>query len=94
MEKHQNNPLLAAFANPSLLRKLCGRQVRYHGECYQIADVLWEDGLLILHASDRDQVQEDSFGRPSRVVPAERRLAIHNEDGSASSSWHELELID
>ncbi len=94
MRNATTNPLITAFSDPTALRALCGRQIRYRGECYQVTDVLWEDGLLILHANDRHEVQEDSFGRPSRVVPAERRIAIHNEDGSVSSIWQELELIE
>ncbi|MDQ6964128.1 MAG: hypothetical protein Q9M13_04315 [Mariprofundales bacterium] len=82
-----------AFTHADSARKLCGHQVRYHNIRYTIADILWEDGLMILHAINHNEVQNDSFGRPNRVVPSELHIQLRNSDGTLANTWQELELI-
>ncbi len=88
-----SHPLYAAFHDANAARRMCGRHVRYQGQRYLIADLLWEEGWMILHATDREEVQNDSFGRPSRVVPGELRIPLRNSDGTPTTTWQEMELL-
>ncbi|MDX8412857.1 MAG: hypothetical protein R8J85_02110 [Mariprofundales bacterium] len=87
------HPLQQAFHDADAARQLCGQQICYHHLHYEIADVLWEEGLMILHATDHNEVQNDSFGRPSRVVASKLRIQLRNSDGTPASTWQEMELI-
>jgi len=87
------HPLKNAFHHADAARQLCGQRVRYHQLHYIITDILWEDGLMILHATDHNEVQNDSFGRPSRVVASELRIQLRNSDGDPSTTWQEMELV-
>jgi len=87
-------PLEKAFHHADAARQLCGRCVRYQHLHYEIADVLWEEGLMILHATDHKEVQNDSFGRPSRVVASEIRIHLRNSDGTPATTWQEMALIE
>ncbi|RMH52845.1 MAG: hypothetical protein D6682_00635 [Zetaproteobacteria bacterium] len=84
----------AALSDAAGARALCGRRVRYRGRSYIVADLLWEEGWMILQATDRDRVQNDSFGRPSRVVPDEVRLRLRNREGEPFPLWEELQPLD
>jgi len=88
------NALEKAFHHADAARNLCGQHVRYQQQRYLIADVLWEEGLMILHAMDRNEVQNDSFGRPHRVVASEVRIHLRNSDGTPSTRWQDLELVE
>ncbi len=89
----QDDTIREALSQAEGARRLCGRDVRYRGERYTVADLLWDEGWLILHAVEHDDVQNDSFGRPSRVVPGEVRLRLRNDDGSPAPLWREIALI-
>jgi len=82
-----------AFHHADAARQLCGQRVCYQHLHYIIADVLWEEGLMILHATDHNEVQNDSFGRPSRVVASEIRIHLRNSDGTPATTWQEMEMI-
>jgi len=76
------------------LARLIGRRVRYLDEEYEVADLLPEEGLLILSADDGSDVQEDSYGRPHRLVPKRRHLKFRDAEGCPSSIWDELAFLD
>ncbi len=80
--------------NEGLLRALVGRHVRYMGRQHQITDVLWEEGLLILSADDDMEVQDDSYGRPHRMVPQQQSLHIRDAEGHASQVWDDVVFLD
>ncbi len=77
-----------------LLRSLVGRHVRYIGRNHQVTDVLWDDGLLILSADDDMEVQDDSYGRPHRMVPQQQSLQIRDAEGNPSQIWQDLVFLD
>jgi len=88
-----SDSLRNAFHDAAAARQLCGKSVRYQQRRYLIADILWEDGMMILHDIDHNEVQNDSFGRPSRVVPGEIRIQLRNSDGTPATTWQKMELI-
>ena len=76
------------------LRQLIGRRVHYMGKTYKITDLLFEDNLLILSAEEGMDVQDDSYGRATRLVPHQHNLCFRNTDGSASHVWEEIAFLD
>jgi len=76
------------------LRKMIGRRVRYMGKSYEITDLLFEDDLLILSSNDGMDVQEDSYGRPSRMVPQQQNLRFRDADKQATHIWDDLIFLD
>jgi len=76
------------------LARLIGQRVRYLNEEYEITDLLPEEGLLILSADEGSDVQEDSYGRPNRLVPKRQNLRFRDAEGCPSSIWDELAFLD
>ncbi len=76
------------------MRRLIGRRVRYLGEAWEIADLLVEEGLMILCAEDGAQVQDDSYGRPNRLVPRRQSVAFRDADGCPTGIWDEIAFLD
>ncbi len=76
------------------LRQMIGRRVRYMGKSYEITDLLFEDDLLILSSNDGMDVQEDSYGRPSRMVPQQQSLRFRDADKQATHIWDDLIFLD
>ncbi len=73
---------------------LIGRQVRYLDVGYEVADVLPDEGLMILAACDGDDVQEDIYGRPHRLVPKCRTLRFRDADGQPTGIWQDMAFLD
>jgi len=80
--------------NHDALSGLIGKRVRYLGEEYEVADLLPEEGLMILAADNGSDVQEDSYGRPHRLVPKRQNLKFRDAEGCPSSIWDELAFLD
>jgi len=76
------------------LRNLIGRRVRYMGKAYEVTDLLLEDDLLILSADEGMDVQEDSYGRPHRMVPHQQNLRFRDADQQATHIWDDLIFLD
>ncbi len=76
------------------LAGLIGKRVRYLDEEYEVTDLLPEEGLMILSADSGSDVQEDSYGRPHRLVPKRQNLKFRDAEGSPSSIWEELAFLD
>ena len=76
------------------LARLIGQRVRYLGEAYEVTDLLPEEGLLILSSDHGSDVQEDSYGRPNRLVPKRQNLRFRDAEGCPSSIWEELAFLD
>jgi len=76
------------------LARLIGQRVRYLGEEYEVTDLLPEEGLMILSADEGSDVQEDSYGRPHRLVPRRQNLKFRDAEGCPSSIWEELAFLD
>ncbi|PIP02063.1 MAG: hypothetical protein COW18_06220 [Zetaproteobacteria bacterium CG12_big_fil_rev_8_21_14_0_65_54_13] len=79
---------------PESLISLIGRRVRYLNEEYEVTDLLVEEGLMILSSADSEQVQDDSYGRPSRLVPKREQLRFRDAHGQSTSIWEELAFLD
>jgi len=77
-----------------LLSRLIGRRVRYLEEEYEISDLLPEEGLMILAADFGSDVQEDSYGRPNRLVPKRHSLKFRNVEGQPTAIWDDLAFLD
>lgn len=86
--------LQALVEDAAALRKLIGRRVSYMGQAYEIVDLLIEDDLLILSGDEGTDVQEDSYGRASRLVPHQHNLRFRDVDGHATHVWTELAFLD
>ncbi len=80
--------------NHDALARLIGQRVRYLNEEYEVTDLLPEEGLLILSADEGTDVQEDSYGRPNRLVPKRQNLKFRDAEGCPSSIWDELAFLD
>jgi len=80
--------------NHDALARLIGQRVRYLNEEYEVTDLLPEEGLLILSADEGTDVQEDSYGRPNRLVPKRQNLKFRDAEGYPSSIWDELAFLD
>jgi len=76
------------------LARLIGQRVRYLNEEYEVTDLLPEEGLMILSADEGSDVQEDSYGRPHRLVPKRQNLKFRDAEGCPSSIWDELAFLD
>jgi len=86
--------LQALVKDESALRGLIGRRVHYLGKAYEIIDLLLEDDLMILSAEDGVDVQDDSYGRATRLVPQQQNIHFRNSDGSPSHIWEEMVFLD
>ena len=73
---------------------LIGRPVRYLDESYEVTDLLHDEGLLILSADVACDVQDDSFGRPRRLVPRRQNLKFRDAEGRPTSIWDDLSFLD
>jgi len=82
------------IGEPEALIRLIGQRVRYLDEEYEVTDLLVEEGLMILSSADGDQVQEDSYGRPNRLVPRCQQLRFRDVHGEPTSIWVELSFLD
>ncbi len=80
--------------NHDALARLIGQRVRYLNEEYEVTDLLPEEGLMILSADEGTDVQEDSYGRPNRLVPKRQNLKFRDAEGCPSSIWDELAFLD
>ena len=80
--------------NHDALARLIGQRVRYLNEEYEVTDLLPEEGLMILSADEGTDVQEDSYGRPNRLVPKRQNLKFRDAEGYPSSIWDELAFLD
>ena len=61
---------------------------------FEVTDVLPEEGLIILSAIEGSDVQEDSYGRPTRLVPKRQNLHFRDAEGHPTSIWEELAFLD
>jgi len=80
--------------NHDALAGLIGQRVRYLNAEYEVTDLLPEEGLIILSADEGTDVQEDSYGRPNRLVPKRQNLKFRDAEGCPSSIWDELAFLD
>ena len=86
--------LQALFSNPDDLYALVGRRVRYLGDDYFICDILKDEDILILSSRCDESVQDDSFGRATRMVPKQQRLRFRDADGLPTAIWDEIIFLD
>lgn len=77
------------------LRKLIGRQARYHGVKYEVIEVLEEEPALVLEdCEDHKTIQADQHGEAHRRVPQTITLRIpFLPDGEADLEAVGLEII-
>lgn len=86
--------LQALFSNIDDLRALVGRQVRYLGEDYEITDLLADEDILILSSRLDDDVQEDCYGRATRIVPKQQTLKFRDKAGKPTAIWEDFAFLD
>jgi len=79
---------------PETLICLIGQRVRYLDAEYEVTDLLVEEGLMILSSADCEDVQEDSYGRPSRMVPKREQLLFRDVHGQPTGIWDDLAFLD
>ena len=76
------------------LRRLIGQRIRYLAKNYVVTDILFEEDLLILSADNDMDVQEDSYGRPNRMVPHQENLCFRDTDKQPTHIWDHLIFLD
>jgi len=76
------------------LRKLIGRRVRFHDMECEVTDLLFEEGLMIMSACHEVEMQEDSYGRPNRLVPQHHNFRFRDAEGHPSPIWEEIAFLD
>ncbi len=86
--------LKALFSSPEALHALVGRKVRYLNEDYFICDILIAEDMLILSSHCDKEVQDDSFGRATRMVPKQHNLKFRDLDGNPTALWDDLIFLD
>ncbi len=86
--------LQALFSSLEALRGLVGRQIRYLNEEYEITDLLADEDMLILSSRSDDAVQDDCFGRATRMVPKQQRLRFRDVEGNPTAIWQDFTFLD
>ncbi|MDX8388043.1 MAG: hypothetical protein R8M46_05865 [Ghiorsea sp.] len=86
--------LQALFSNIDDLRALVGRKVRYLSEDYVITDILADEDILILSSRSVDDVQEDCYGRATRMVPKQQTLKFRDTEGKPTAIWEDFAFLD
>ncbi len=86
--------LQALFSDLDALRALVGRKIRYLGEDYEITDLLADEDMLILSSSSSESVQDDCFGRATRMVPKQQKLRFRDIEGKPTVIWEEFTFLD
>jgi hypothetical protein len=86
--------LQALFSNHDDLYTLIGRQVRYLGEDFFISDLLINEDMMILSSHYDKAVQDDSFGRATRLVPKQHRLKFRDTEGNPTVIWDDIVFLD
>lgn len=76
------------------MRKLIGRRVHYLDQPYEITDFVPDEDLIILSADEEAALQEDSYGRASRMVPKQQPLRFRDAEGHPTHIWQELAFLD
>jgi len=89
-----DSALQAMSDNHDGLTTLIGRRVRYLNDLYEVTDLLPEEGLIILSSDGSSDLQEDSYGRPSRLVPKRQNLRFRDAEGHPTSIWSDLAFLD
>jgi len=86
--------LQALFSNLDDLRALVGRKVRYLNDDYEITDLLADEDMLVLSSRSDDVVQDDCYGRATRMVPKQQRLRFRDSEGNPTAIWDEIIFLD
>lgn len=86
--------LQALFSNLDDLRALVGRKVRYLNNDYEITDILADEDMLILSSRSDEDVQEDCYGRATRMVPKQLRLRFRDVEGKPTTIWEDFIFLD
>lgn len=86
--------LQTLFSNPDALQALVGRKIRYLDDEYYICDILMGEDMLILSSHDDKEVQDDSFGRATRMVPKQHNLKFRDAEGNPTAIWDEFIFLD
>ena len=50
--------------------------------------------MLILSSSLNDAVQEDCYGRATRMVPKQQRLRFRDTEGNPTAIWEDFAFLD
>jgi hypothetical protein len=95
-EEHgmSDSALQGLIEDESAMRGLIGKRVKYLEQRYEITDFVLDEDLLILSAIEGDCMQEDSYGRASRMVPMQEALRFRDAEGHPTHIWDELTFVD
>ncbi len=89
-----DSALQVLIEDESAMRKLIGRRVNYLDRPYEITDFVPDEDLIILSADEEESLQEDSYGRASRMVPKQQSLRFRDAEGHPTHIWQELTFLD
>lgn len=89
-----DSELQAMINDVETMSRLIGRRVRYQMADYEVTDILPDEGLIILSADEGSDVQDDSYGRPHRLVPKRHNLHFRDAEGHPTSIWEDMAFLD
>ena len=89
-----SNDLQQRIDDADAMRELIGRKVRYHDMECEVTDLLFEEGLMIMSACHGTEMQEDSYGRPNRLVPIHHHFRFRDVTGHPTNVWEDLIFLD
>ncbi|MDQ6962124.1 MAG: hypothetical protein Q9M28_06285 [Mariprofundaceae bacterium] len=79
--------------NTEKMHQMIGQHIRYLNKAYKIIDVVMDDGVMVavdLHATS---MQNDVYGRATRVVPDEKTFLFRDHSGSPSHIWDDITFL-
>lgn len=89
-----DSPLQGLIEDESAMRLLIGRRVNYLEQTYEITDYVPDEDLIVLSADGEEDLQEDSYGRATRLVPKQQALRFRDAEGHPTNIWEELSFLD
>lgn len=77
------------------LRKLIGAHARYHGEIYEILEVIEDESALVLQDKRHSIIQADQHGEAHRRVPSTVTVKLPvTESGAIDLDASDIDLVD
>jgi len=79
--------------NAEHMYQLIGQQISYLGKAYKIIDIMMDDGVMVAVGLHETSVQNDVYGRATRVVPEERTFLFRDHRGTPSHIWDDIYFL-
>jgi len=93
MNKVSANSLLDLVNDIEKMNLLIGQHILYLGKPYKIIDVIMSDGVMVATDALETSMQDDVYGRATRVVPEERTFLFRHRSGTPSQVWDDITFL-